>query len=119
MDDLPLVLVFDDDLIAHPEFLGDWAARFVYRPNADRAVEDVREVAPHLVLMDFSMGAALDGVTAVRALRAAFAELPIIAISSDARKNRVMIEAGAHDGVPKMALPEQLRHVLAYARSPR
>lgn len=110
------MLVFDDDLIAHPDFLGDHAARFVYRPNADNAVDDVRELAPQLVLMDFSMGSAVDGAAAIRALRAEFTELPIVAISSDARRNRVMIEAGAHDGVPKMALPEQLRHVLAYAR---
>lgn len=113
---LPLVLVFDDDLVAHPDFLGDHAARFVYRPNADRAVDDVRELAPHLVLMDFSMGSSIDGVAAIRTLREHFSDLPIIAISSDSRRNRVMIEAGAHDGVPKMALPEQLRQVLAWAR---
>src|SRR5512134_1314262 len=112
---LPLVLVFDDDLIGNPDFLGVHAARFVYRSNADNAIDDVLEVTPELVLMDFSMGSPIDGATAVRSLRARFATLPIVAISSDSRRNRVMIEAGADDGVPKMALAEQLRHVLTYA----
>ncbi len=113
---LPLVLVFDDDLIAHPDFLGAHAARFVYRANADDAVADVLALSPDLVLMDFSMGTPIDGATAVRTLRARFEDLPIVAISSDSRRNRVMIEAGASDGVPKMALAEQLRHVLSFAR---
>ena len=113
--ELPLVLVFDDDLIAHPDFLGNHSARFVYRPNADDAINDVLAIGPDLVLMDFSMGGAHDGAEAVRRLRARFATLPIVAISSDSRRNRVMIEAGASDGVPKMALPEQLRQVLALA----
>ncbi len=115
--ELPLVLVFDDDLIVNPDFLGVHAARFVYRANADNAVADVLEVMPDLVFMDFSMGTQIDGATAVRLLRAAFASLPIVAISSDSRRNRVMIEVGADDGVPKMALAEQLRHVLTHARA--
>lgn len=115
---LSLVLVFDDDLIVNPDFLGTHAARFVYRANADDAVADVLAVAPDLVFMDYSMGTSIDGATAVRTLRAHFGTLPIVAISSDARRNRVMIEAGADDGVPKMALPEQLRQVLSHARPP-
>jgi len=114
---LPLVLVFDDDLTVNPDFLGEHAARFVYRAHADNAVNDVLEVAPDLVLMDFSMGTMIDGATAVRHLRARFTTLPIVAISSDSRRNRVMIEAGANDGVPKMQLIEQLRHVLSHARA--
>lgn len=108
------VLVFDDDLIAHPSFLGS-VAQFVYRPHADDAITDVLAVRPVLVLMDFSMGTAIDGATAVRTLRARFPALPIVGISSDARMNRIMIEAGATDGVPKMALPESLRFVLSLA----
>jgi len=114
---LPLVLVFDDDLIGNPDFLGVHAARFIYRANADNAVADVLAVMPDLVFMDFSMGSQIDGATAVRLLRAAFASLPIVAISSDSRRNRVMIEVGADDGVPKMALAEQLRQVLTHARA--
>ena len=115
-DAAPVVLVFDDDLIANPSFLGDFAARFVYRANADAAITDVLAVAPDLVFMDYSMGSTIDGATAVRTLRARFPDLPIIAISSDSRCNRSMLEAGATDGTPKMALPEQLRAVLTYAR---
>lgn len=111
----PVVLVFDDDLIANPSFLGDYAAHFVYRANADDAVADVLATAPDLVFMDYSMGSTIDGATAVHALRARFPELPIIAISSDSRRNRNMLDAGATDGTPKMALPEQLRAMLAYA----
>lgn len=115
------VLVFDDDLVSHPSFLGAAAGpggrevELVYRPNADDAIADVLAVGPALVLMDFSMGTSVDGAAAVRTLRARFPELPIVGISSDARMNRIMIEAGAIDGVPKMALPENLRFVLSLA----
>lgn len=109
------VLVFDDDLVHRPDFLDGLPADFIYRPHADDALADVERHDPDVVLMDFSMGATLDGVEAVRALRERypFERLPIIAISSDARMNRFMLTAGATDGIPKMALPERFRELLA------
>lgn len=114
------ILVFDDDLISNQDFLAGLPAEFIFRRDADRAEADVAEFAPDLVFMDFSMNAERDGIAAVQALRAVFPfeRLPIIAISSDARMNRFMLVAGATDGIPKMALPERFRELLA-AYGPR
>lgn len=117
----PLILVFDDDLVRHPDFLGALPARFVYRADADHAEEDIAEIEPDLVLMDFSMGAMRDGAMAVQALRLRWSleELPIIGISSDARMNRRMLEVGATDAVVKMAVPESFGALLQHARARR
>jgi DNA-binding NarL/FixJ family response regulator len=112
----PLILVFDDDLVEHPDFLGHLPARFVYRANADQAVADVAEVRPDCVFMDFSMNARLSGAQATEQLRAVYAHgaLPIVAISSDTRLNRKIVMAGATQSVAKMALPDQFGHLLRY-----
>ena len=112
----PLILVFDDDLVNHPDFLGHLPARFVYRANADEALADVAEVRPDCVLMDFSMNARLSGAEATRQLRACYTHeaLPIIAISSDTRLNQKIRIAGATDGIAKMALPMQFDHVVRH-----
>ncbi|MFO0748113.1 MAG: response regulator [Myxococcota bacterium] len=119
----PRILVFDDDLVSRPEFLGHLPAEFIYRGHADQALADVEQVMPDMVFMDFAMGTAVDGVTATQTLRRFYAleVLPIVAISSDARMNRLMLMAGATEGVPKMALPERFReivHLLPVRRDP-
>lgn len=113
---LPTILVFDDDLIDHPDFLARLPARFVYRRSADDALADVAEVRPDAVFMDFSMNARLSGAQATELLRAhhPHGTLPIVAISSDARLNRKMCLLGATEGVTKMALPEQFGHLLRH-----
>ncbi|TNF35044.1 MAG: response regulator transcription factor [Deltaproteobacteria bacterium] len=112
----PLILVFDDDLIAHQDFLGGLPARFVYRANADDAVSDVAALKPDCVFMDFSMNARLSGAQATERLRAAHAydALPIVAISSDTRLNRKIVMAGATYSVAKMAIPDYFGHILRY-----
>jgi CheY-like chemotaxis protein len=109
-----VVLVFDDDLVRHPEFLGRCPARFVYHPHADDALAAVAAVAPDLVLMDYSMGADLSGAEAVAMLRARLEhrDLPICAISSDDRCNEHMVMAGADHAMTKMALPAHLPRLL-------
>ena len=109
-----VVLVFDDDLVRHPDFLGRCTARFVYRPHADDAVADVMSVSPDLVLMDYSMGASLTGAQAVAELRGCpdLRELVICAISSDDRCNQHMVMAGADHAFTKMALPRHLPALL-------
>jgi CheY-like chemotaxis protein len=111
----PLVLVFDDDLIQHSDFLEGLPARFVFRAHADDCVADIAAVAPDLVLMDFSMQARLNGREALLALRHhhPLGTLRVVAISSDSRMNRLMLEAGADDAIVKMALPERFRELLA------
>ena len=112
------VLIFDDDLYTRQAWLQAPLAHLVYRPHADRAVADVREVEPDLVLMDYAMGPHLDGARAVAELRRHFgsAELTIVGISSDPRCNQTMIRAGADAGVPKALLPEALGELLSGPR---
>jgi DNA-binding NarL/FixJ family response regulator len=111
----PLVLVFDDDLVHQPDFLSACRAQFIYRPDADDAVLDVLSTSPHLVLMDYSMGAALSGAQAVALLRerSDLAALVICAISSDDRCNQYMVMAGADHAITKMALPQRLPALLS------
>ncbi|MCB9734390.1 MAG: hypothetical protein H6745_17520 [Deltaproteobacteria bacterium] len=101
------VLVFDDELVVHTDFLAHLDADFVYRANADDAVADVEAVRPDIVLMDFSMNAKRSGADAVQILREHYGydRLPIVAISSDTRLNRKMCMVGATVGIAKMALP--------------
>lgn len=109
------VLVFDDELVVHTDFLAHLDADFVYRKNADDALADVEAVRPDLVLMDFSMNAKLSGADAVALLRAHYGNdiLTIIAISSDTRLNRKMCMVGATIGIAKMALPEAFNQIVA------
>jgi CheY-like chemotaxis protein len=130
------VLIFDDDLVRHPEFLGSVVAGLSsragaphydlrYRAHADDAVDDVTTFRPHLVLMDFQMGPThADGASATRELREHFDHdaLPILAISSDARFNHRILQAGATEACVKMALPVELGELLQRlvpATSPR
>lgn len=111
----PLILVFDDDLVKHRDFLAELPARFVYRAHADRCLEDVADVQPDAVFMDFSMGRDhLTGAQAVARLREVHDHdaLTIIAISSDADCNRAMLRVGATEGVVKMILPTQFAALL-------
>lgn len=110
----PRVLVFDDDLIHHPDFLAGLPIEVVYRPHADACLEDVAAVGPDLVLMDFSMQARLTGHQAVLALREVHppGTLKIVGISSDSRMNRLMLEAGADEAIVKGALAERFRELL-------
>lgn len=109
------ILVFDDDLFGHQDFLAGLPGEFVYRPHADDAVAEVRAVAPDVVLMDYSMGARLTGAQAVSLLRESFAadELAIIGISSDPLLNARIVLAGADEAVVKMEAPRLLRGLLA------
>lgn len=111
---LPLVLVFDDDLYHHQDFLAGLPAQFIFRPHADDCIADIRAHTPDLVLMDFSMQARMNGRDAIVHLRLVYplGALRVIGISSDSRMNRLMLEAGADDAIVKMALPERFRELL-------
>ena len=104
------LLVFDDDLVHHQDFLKHVEARFTYRPHADQAVSEVRAHQPDVVLMDYSMGTPCSGAQAVSNLREHFSadSLPILAISSDARCNEMMLMAGASASCVKIGLPTML-----------
>jgi CheY-like chemotaxis protein len=108
------ILVFDDDLFGHQDFLAGLPGELVYRPHADDAVAQVRAVAPDVVLMDYSMGAHLTGAQAVSLLRESYQpdELAIIGISSDPLLNARIVLAGADEAVVKMAAPRLLTAML-------
>lgn len=114
------VLVFDDDLVHHRDLFATLPANVVLRPHADHCLEDVAHHRPALVLMDFSMQAALTGHQAVLRLREhhPVGTLMIVGISSDARMNRIMLEAGADDAIVKGALAENVRQLLSWLPSP-
>lgn len=108
------ILVFDDDLVHRPGFLGALPAELVYRPHADRAVADVREVRPDLVLMDFAMGPHQTGAQAVTRLREVWppGALYIVGISTDSRCNWQMKMAGADETIAKGGAPDVVRRLL-------
>ena len=114
--DKPTVLVFDDDLVHHRDLFDALPVDVVLRHHADRCLEDVASVRPELVLMDFSMQAALTGHQAVLRLREHYplGVLTIIGISSDSRMNRMMLEAGADDAIVKGLLVEDMRQLLRF-----
>lgn len=116
----PTILVFDDDLVHHRDLFAALPAEVVLRPHADHCLEDVAHHRPSLVLMDFSMQAALTGHQAVLRLREhhPLGTLTIVGISSDARMNRLMLEAGADDAIVKGALAENIRQLLSWLPSP-
>jgi CheY-like chemotaxis protein len=120
------ILVFDDELVHRPDFLGatltdlehrlagQVAFVLTFRPHADFALSELAALSPDAVFMDFHMGPHADGATAVAAIRGRYAraQLPILAISSDARMNQRMLAAGACQACVKMALPDELPFLL-------
>lgn len=121
------VMIFDDDLVDQQGFLapvfvglqtlvGDgFRIETTYRAHADAAVAEVAAWGPTLVFMDFQMLGHASGDVAIAALREVHdhGALPILAISSDARFNRLLLGAGATESCPKMALPNALPDLLA------
>jgi DNA-binding response OmpR family regulator len=81
--------------------------------NGRTAVELALREKPDLVLMDLSLPE-VDGLQAVRELRAAGANLPIIVVSGyddDANRNQAQ-EAGANDYLTKPLDFDQLKELL-------
>jgi DNA-binding NarL/FixJ family response regulator len=78
------------------------------------AVALAKRLSPDAVVMDIEMPV-LDGVEATKLLRAAAAELPIVAVSGHDYEERVLEirRAGADDYVRKARLADELPRVLA------
>lgn len=109
------LLVFDDDLVHHQDFLAGvgetLSADMTYFAHADDCVAAVAQYQPDAVLMDYSMGSEhLSGAEAVAELRATYPKgtLVVVGISSDAWANSRMGLAGADDGVVKAGGPTRL-----------
>ena len=115
------ILIFDDDLVGHPEFLSGLSEslgadlELIYRAHADDAVAEAEALRPAAILMDYSMGADhVSGARAVSNLRERFdpSKLPIVGISSDARANELMRMAGANNACVKWVAPTELPRIL-------
>ena len=63
------VLVFDDELSQRPAFYRQAELDLKFYADADDAVRIVAAEHPDVVMMDFTMGAALSGAAAVRRIR--------------------------------------------------
>lgn len=77
--------------------------------NGQQAVEKYRELQPDLVLMDITMPV-MDGITAVRGIKALDAAAVIIMCSALGQQTMVIeaIKAGARDFVVKPFQPEKI-----------
>jgi len=75
------------------------------RWNSSDALEHVRRFAPDVLLLDHYMPP-MTGLEVLQALLASKVKRPaiIVAMSSDARKNQAMVEAGADVAVVKFEL---------------
>lgn len=136
------VLVFDDELSQRPAFYRQAELDLKFYADADDAVRIVAAEHPDVVMMDFTMGAALSGAAAVRRIREkqtggpaparsasnqtatdktarpqpAPSPLRIVAISSDPAANQHMLEAGADDAIPKSHVRAYLQRLVEHAR---
>lgn len=132
------VLVFDDELSQRPAFYRQAELDLKFYADADDAVRIVAAEHPDVVMMDFTMGAALSGAAAVRRIREKLARVPapapsppekaaagphpapsplrIVAISSDPAANQHMLEAGADDSIPKSHVRAYLQRLVEHAR---
>lgn len=77
--------------------------------NGQEAVEAVAASSFDLILMDWNMPK-MTGIDALKAIRASGKTLPIVMVTTEAEKSRVIeaIKAGATDYLIKPFTPEQL-----------
>ena len=100
------VLVFDDILFHRQADFGGFELDLRFYEHADDAVEVVASERPDVVLMDYSMDEHCCGDEAVAALRERWprGKLTIVGISSDSGANRLLVDSGADEAVPKSHL---------------
>ena len=95
---LKMVLSLEDDL----DILGEAA-------NGQEALEQVKKLAPQVVLMDLLMPV-MDGVSAIRAIKKDFPEVEVVALTSVLEDRLVIdaVEAGAAGYLLKETGPDEL-----------
>jgi two-component system chemotaxis response regulator CheY len=77
--------------------------------NGQEAVDSTKEQQPDLILMDWNMPK-VTGLEAVQAIRASGNQVPIVMVTTEAEKSRVVeaIKAGINDYLVKPFTAEQL-----------
>ena len=121
------VLIVEDNVInleLATEFLASVKMRVRTATNGRDAIEALERKLPDIVLMDCQMPI-MDGYEATRQIRqrAAWRELPIVAVSANAMASdrKDALDAGMNDHIPKPIEPEVLYRTLSHwlvARQP-
>ena len=77
--------------------------------DGDEALRKVRELLPHVVLMDISMPG-MNGLAVTEVLRKELPQIKVLVLSVHSNKSSIfrVIQAGAHGYVSKEAPPEEL-----------
>ena len=110
----PLVLLVEDDEATremYSEYLAYSGLRVTEAPSAYRALEQVRQQTPDVVVTDIAMPG-MDGLELSRRLRAAppTRDVPIIAVSGNPTGRAQ--EAGCNMMLEKPCTPDELLHAI-------
>lgn len=130
-DHAHLLLVEDNDVnqVVALNYLGKWGFQVTIANNGREALDQIRQKAYHLVLMDLQMPE-LDGYEATRGIRNLqepyFQEVPIIALTASAMAVdlNTLCETGFNDYVTKPFQPRELeekilKYILSTVPSPQ
>ena len=114
MDNLPKVLVVDDDpaiLEICSDLLQTEGYTVSVATNGQQALEQIRMDPPHVILMDIMMPV-LDGVEACRQVKAnpATAEIPVVLMSARTNLTRQSQDLASADAL--VAKPFDIDHLL-------
>ncbi|HET7081019.1 MAG TPA: response regulator [Chloroflexia bacterium] len=114
MDNLPKVLVVDDDpaiLEICSDLLQTEGYAVMVATNGQQALEQIRTDPPHVVLMDIMMPV-LDGVEACRQVKAnpATADIPVVLMSARTNLTRQSQDLASADAL--VAKPFDIDHLL-------
>ena len=119
-----LILIAEDDesFLEAITLLLEQDDRFVVAGaarNGEEAITLAEELAPDAVVLDIEMPL-LDGVAAAKQLRAAWPQLPIVAVSGHDYEERVLEirQAGADDYVRKARMADELPRAIAALLDP-
>lgn len=108
------VLLIDDSTVMRNIQAGSLRAfgdfEIEQAPNGAAALQKIPQFKPDLILLDWNMPE-MDGLTTLKAIRAAGLRTPVIMVTTEAEKPRVVeaIKAGVTNYLIKPFTPEGLR----------
>src|SRR5688500_2454755 len=124
MDSRQQVMVVDDDLAMCGflrSFLGTRGYSALTVTNADEAVRRFHSDRPAAVLLDVVMPGSMDGLAALAAFKKIDRDVPVIVISGQGRRNRIVeaMKRGARDFVCKAFEDAELEMLIGNALKQR